>query len=648
MDSHDVLAALHHCREALKAGKGDRSFPKNQAIQSLLSKSRNKELPLEAVLGRDASHLLPHAEAMEEMSRAYAAYKREKNLLDYDDLLFLLEETLLARPDALAWCRARHSHIMVDEYQDTNPVQARLAALVAGLSPETARAVKSAGTAAGTAPRLDPESPGNILVVGDDAQSIYAFRGADVRNILRFPDLFPNTRLIRLEENYRSTQPILDLGNAILEHASEGFAKHLYTRRPTGLKPNLARPLSDRSQAALVAARLVELSRIYPPDEIAVLFRAGFHSYALEVHLNKMGLRFRKHGGIRYAEAAHIKDALSFVRLVLNPLDFTAFARMAGLCQGIGPKTCLKIYRILLAGDEAALTAAVARHPDLSEDLAFIRAMRHTDSAPASLFSHVIEHYTPRLKLAYPDDYPRRLQGLEQLVQIASAYADVDLFVADLSLDEPLREEEEGGSLVLSTVHSAKGLEWSAVLILDLVEERFPSRHALVRPEDYEEERRLLYVACTRAREVLDLYVPSSLYDRNSGGTILSVASPFIRELSPSLFTEWQEDYTGALTEKIRRSHPPVRPAPAAAPRRKDGHLSPAPGAFPPEEEDDPFPDPPAGPASPPERLGFCRHRTFGRGKIVQFLPPDRYRVNFPGLGLKVVLAPYLILEETP
>jgi DNA helicase-2/ATP-dependent DNA helicase PcrA len=522
---------------------------------------------------------------------------------------------------------------MVDEYQDTNPVQARLAALVAGLSPETVRAMKSSGILAGKAPFLDPGSPGNIMVVGDDAQSIYAFRGADVRNILRFPDLFPRARLIRLEENYRSTQPILDLGNAILKRASEGFAKRLYTRRAAGLKPNLVRPLSDRSQASLVAARLAELSRIYPPGGIAVLFRAGFHSYALEVQLNKMGLRFRKQGGIRYAEAAHVKDALSFVRLVLNPLDFTAFARMAGLCQGIGAKTCLKIYRILLTGDEAALAAATVRFPDLSGDLAFLSAMRKADISPANLFSRVIEHYTPRLMLIHPDDYPRRIQGLEQLVPIASAYEDVDLFVADLSLDDPLREEAEGDRLILSTVHSAKGLEWSDVLILDLVEERFPSRHALVRPEDYEEERRLLYVACTRAREVLDLYVPSSLYDRSGGGSVPSSPSPFIRELSPALFTEWWEHPTGVLAERTRRD----------APRRRESGDS-----FPPEEEGGFCADLPAAPASPPDRLGFCRHKTFGRGKIVQYLPPDRYRVHFPGIGLKVILAPYLLPEEPP
>ncbi|MDR2161503.1 MAG: ATP-dependent helicase [Desulfovibrio sp.] len=634
MDIPDSLAALQHCRAELKAGQGDRSFPKNQTIHGLLSKSRNKEISLEAVVSRDASHLLPHTEAMEGMGRAYAAYKREKNLLDYDDLLFILEETLLGRPEVLAWCRSRHSHIMVDEYQDTNPVQARLAALVAGLSPDAVKVLRAGGMA-GAPPLAERETPCNIMAVGDDAQSIYAFRGADVRNILRFPDLFPTARLIRLEENYRSVQPILDVANALLQPAAEGFAKRLHTRRTAGLKPNLVHPLSDRSEAVLVAARLAELARIYPPGEIAVLFRASFHSYALEIHLTKWGLPFRKQGGIRYAEAAHIKDAVSFVRLVLNPLDFTAFARMAGLCKGIGAKTCLKIYRLLQAGDQAGLDEARARYPDLSDNLAFIEDLRRNAPSPAVLFSQVIDYYAPRMQLIHPDDYPRRLQSLEQLARIAAAYADTDLFVADLSLDEPLRADEGQDGLILSTVHSAKGLEWSAVLILDLVEERFPSRHAMVRPEDYEEERRLLYVACTRAREVLDLYVPSSLHDR-SGNALSSVPSPFIREMPSSLFAEWQEIPGGGLAASNRRAYLQGAAASGAA-----GPASP------PEGQNRPQPEAAGAdaPAVPPERLGFCRHKVFGRGKIVQFLPPDRYRVNFPGLGLKIILAPFLVLE---
>lgn len=657
MDSHDILASLQHCREETKAGKGDRSFPRNQTIQGMLSKSRNKEIPLSDVVRRDAHHLLPHVDAMEGIAHAYAAFKRSKGLLDYDDLLFELERALMEIPEALAYCRRRHQYIMVDEYQDTNPVQARIACLVAGVTPLTEEQRAHGLT----------ETPGNIMVVGDDAQSIYAFRGADVRNILRFPEQFKGAVCIRLEENYRSTQPILDFSNGILENAAEGFKKHLFTSRGGGDRPHVVRPLSDRSQAILVVSRIVELLRVYPPQEIAVLFRSGFHSYAVEVQMNKMGIRFRKYGGIRYAEAAHIKDAMSYMRLILNPLDFTAFSRMADLTKGIGAKTCLKIYRIMLTGDRQALEKAVAKYPGLQGDLQCIDRLRACEQPPAALLSAVIEQYQPRLEALYPDDYPRRLQGLEQLVQIAAAYSNTDLFIADLSLDDPLQEQEDADCVVLSTIHSSKGLEWPAVIILDLVEERFPSRQSMTRPEDYEEERRLMYVACTRAKDHLELYVPATLYDRGSGGSIPAVPSPFLRELSPTLYEEYQESYTGGLVRKERPS--PGMRIPAAsgirppASRTMDErasfsatapHTARATRAVREAAEAHPRLVKEAGralgngaaPAASPEQCGYCNHRIFGRGKIVQYLPPDKYRVNFAGIGLKVIMAAYLTIED--
>jgi Superfamily I DNA and RNA helicases len=649
---------LQHCRTELKVGKGDRSFPKNQTVNALISKSRNKEWGLEDTVRRDSVHLLPHVSAMQDIASAYTVYKREKNLLDYDDLLFGLEDVLRSNAEALAYCRRRHSHIMVDEYQDTNPVQARIAGLVAGLVPTDPR--DAAGAATGDSFEGAPPAPGrnNIMVVGDDAQSIYAFRGADVRNILRFPELFPGTRIIRLEENYRSTQPLLDLSNAVLAHASEGYGKHLFTRREGGAKPGIVRPMTDRSQAGFVTGRILELMRLYPPGEIAVLFRAGFHSYAVEVALGKVGLPFRKYGGIRYTEAAHVKDAMSFVRLVQNPLDYTAFMRMAELSKGVGPKTCLKLYQLAQAGDGKALAGAAQRYPVLAGDLMFIDAERQSGSGPALLLTKVVEHYRTRLEELFPDDYPRRLQGLEQLIQIAGSYDDLDLFIADLSLEDPTQEEEKSDSVVLSTIHSAKGLEWSAVLVIDLVEDRFPSRHALVRPEDYEEERRLMYVACTRAKDFLELYVPLSMYDKGSGGSIPATPSPFVRELGPELYAEWQENYGGGLVLKERRSASD-RPARSPAPEytRPASHFAsgpvPEPVPFAVTESADALvqsfsPSLAAGGASavPPAQCGYCQHRIFGRGKIVQHLPPDRYKVNFPGVGLKVIMAAYLSLEE--
>ena len=633
MDSADSASAIQQCKERLKVGKGDRSFPKTQTIIGLLSKARNKEISIGDVLQRDAQHLLPHADALESIGEAYRGYRRQHGLLDYDDLLFELEDLLKGDPEAgreglAERFRERYRYIMVDEYQDTNRVQARLVRLLAG-------------------------EAGNVMAVGDDAQSIYAFRGADVRNILDFPKLFPGTRVIRLEENYRSTQPVLDVANAVLAPASEGFRKSLFTTKentPKTPRVRLVRPMSDLTQANVVAARVEELLDRYQAKEIAVLFRAGYQSYHLEVALSKRGIKFRKYGGLRYAEAVHVKDVVAFVRLAINPLDMPSFERVAGLSKGVGTKTAEKIYHVAAQGDFDALRKACTKYPDLWSDMLLLDKLREHNLTPAALIEMVIEHYTPRLQAIFPDDWPRRQQGLSELAHIASAYTDLEQFVADLSLETPeddADEFDEAGRVVLSTIHSSKGLEWDAVILLDLVEDRFPSRHALVRPEDFEEERRLMYVACTRAREDLELFVPATLYSRQNGGNEPATPSPFVRELPFSALEEWQEGYTGRISKRSTSfagdpafSRPPLDiPRELANPNAGRGK-----GVFP----------PPVSPEAKGDRAaskggagcGYCRHKVFGRGKIVEQLPPDKCRVNFPGFGLKVILSAFLTLEE--
>ena len=631
MDSADSASAIQQCKERLKVGKGDRSFPKTQTIIGLLSKARNKEISIGDVLQRDAQHLLPHADALESIGEAYRGYRRQHGLLDYDDLLFELEDLLKGDPEAgreglAERFRERYRYIMVDEYQDTNRVQARLVRLLAG-------------------------EAGNVMAVGDDAQSIYAFRGADVRNILDFPKLFPGTRVIRLEENYRSTQPVLDVANAVL--ASEGFRKNLFTTKentPKTPRVRLVRPMSDLTQANVVAARVEELLDRYQAKEIAVLFRAGYQSYHLEVALSKRGIKFRKYGGLRYAEAVHVKDVVAFVRLAINPLDMPSFERVAGLSKGVGTKTAEKIYHVAAQGDFDALRKACTKYPDLWSDMLLLDKLREHNLTPAALIEMVIEHYTPRLQAIFPDDWPRRQQGLSELAHIASAYTDLEQFVADLSLETPeddADEFDEAGRVVLSTIHSSKGLEWDAVILLDLVEDRFPSRHALVRPEDFEEERRLMYVACTRAREDLELFVPATLYSRQNGGNEPATPSPFVRELPFSALEEWQEGYTGRISKRSTSfagdpafSRPSLDiPRELANPNA--GRVK---GVFP----------PPVIPEAKGDRAAskggagcvYCRHKVFGRGKIVEQLPPDKCRVNFPGFGLKVILSAFLTLEE--
>lgn len=607
MDSADANGALKYCKDTLAIGKGDKSFPKIATVMGMLSKSRNKEMELHDVLRREAFHLAAYRDDIATIGTEYEQYKAQHGLLDYDDLLFKLEDLLIKNKEVRDYYQQRFKYIMVDEYQDTNLVQARIVRLLAG-------------------------GHGNVMAVGDDAQSIYAFRGANVQNILDFPKIFPGCKMVKLEENYRSIQPILDLTNSILAEAPQAFQKNLFSSKKDGRKPEVLIPLSDLTQAKMVVDKIGKLRKKYANNEIAVLFRAGYQSYHVEMQLNKLGLKFRKFGGLKYSDAAHVKDVMSYVRLLMNPLDLPAFQRLTANIKGVGPKTSLRIYEATQAENPAQLTKALARYPELSEDLNLIDSLRRQRLEPVEVLEEVLEHYKPKLKTIYPDDYPRREHGLDQLVQIASGYSDIDLFLSDLSLEDPTQKAEENTDLItLSTIHSAKGLEWDAVLIIDLVEDRFPSRHAVQKADEFEEERRLMYVACTRARKYLGLFVPSSLYSRGTGGNEPAMPSPFVRDIPGSMYDEWKENYSGTVTQAAR----PTSTAPHRASKAKStGTAKPVPTS--------------TSDASSVSggKLGHCTHKIFGRGKIIQHLPPDKYRVNFPGFGLKVIMEAYLVMED--
>ncbi|MFP4517293.1 MAG: ATP-dependent helicase [Desulfovibrionales bacterium] len=603
MDRADAEGLIRQIRDDMKLGKGDRSFPKKSTVLDMISKSRNKELDMEELLQSEALHLMRYGEDIERMADSYAGMKQRLGLMDYDDLLFLLEKLLLNQPDLAEFYRTLYRYIMVDEYQDTNLVQGRLVRLLSG---ET----------------------GNLMVVGDDAQSIYAFRGANVRNILSFPQSFPSARIIKLEENYRSTQEILHLTNRILAGATEKYEKNLFSQRTGAAKPQLVRTISDTTQAQLAANRILELADTYPLHDIAVLFRAGYQSFSLEVILNRLGLEYQKFGGMRFTESAHIKDVLSFMRLVVNPVDLPAWQRALAHVKGVGPKTCLKLLEATLDGNQKGVRSLCSRFDEVGNVLSLLDGLRGSGAPPTVVLEKILEYYIPFMKELYPDDYPKRMLGLEQLSQIVSGYDSIENFLADLSLESPDasgRRAAREDALVLSTVHSAKGLEWSAVIIIDLVEERFPSRHAMLSSEEFEEERRLLYVACTRARDSLTMFVPETVYNRYNGRGEPALPSPFISELPRDCYDELRENYSGGLSR--RSEHVERQPAPPSVP------------SAPPRLQGGP------APASPPPANGFCRHKIFGRGKIIGFLPPDKYRVNFPGFGMKVIIRDYLQME---
>lgn len=620
MDSEDIAHALRRIKENLALGGKDPTFPKIPAIASILSKARNKEVSISQVLNQSAAHLLPHAEVLEEMAFGYHEYRRANALLDYDDLLFELEEMLGGHGERAAYLRERFSHVLVDEYQDTNLVQGRIVRLLS----------------------TNPDGGiGNIMVVGDEAQSIYAFRGANIRNILEFPLQYKGCRVIPLEENYRSTKPILDLANAVISHSVQSFGKNLFTSRPGGETTRLVRPLSDSSEALVVARRIQELLQAYPPSEIAVLFRSGFHSYGLEAELRKQGVSFRKYGGLRFVEAAHIRDVLAYARIAINPMDLPAFTRLARQCKGVGEKTAEKLYQIVADGKKPELEKLFIRHREFLDDLLLIEDLRRQNPPPAKFFERVIDWHKPKMERLYPEDWPRRSEALGEILQIARNYDDLDMFVADIALENPDDSHDEENCVTLSTIHSAKGLEWDAVLVLDLVEDRFPSRKACARPEDFEEERRLMYVACTRARKVLELYAPAALYSRETGSLSQVRQSQFTRDLGPDVATRMKELPGGALVA-----------APQFAEREARGILahdfsSPQVEAqFEIEEPESEVEEPRSGLAQGKPGSGHCLHRIFGRGKIVKVLGPDKVQVNFPGFGLKVILTDYLVMED--
>jgi DNA helicase-2/ATP-dependent DNA helicase PcrA len=507
-DAEDLIGLI---RKEAKGPPG-RPLPRKNTLADIFSRAVNKTLPIEEVVLADYPHFMEQTETLVSMFAEYARRKREHHFLDYDDLLVYFQRLLQDFPDVRRRISSGHPFIMVDEYQDTNKIQAQILYLLT-------------------------DATRNIMVVGDDSQSIYAFRGANFRNIMEFPTLFPDTRIIGLEENYRSTQPILDLTNIIIERAREKYSKHLFTRRGGGALPQMIEAEDENTQSRFVVERIADLrSRGVCLRQIAVLFRAGFHSFDLEIELAREGIPFIKVGGFKFTESAHIKDVLAHLRVVANPYDRISWYRILQLVEKVGPRSAQRIYDSIVHAKAGldGLFSVKAGNPEVERLKALYRALDPAAMSVAELGAAVAHYYLPILKRSF-DDHPKRAKDLEQLLGIMERYGRLEPFLTDMALEPPnisaedrlYGERDDEDRLVLSTIHSAKGLEWHSVFVIWALDGRFPSLHALSSEEDMEEELRLMYVAATRAREGLVFTYPRQVYDR-SLGIVLNRPSRFI------------------------------------------------------------------------------------------------------------------------
>jgi len=505
-------------------------LPRKHTLANIFSRAVNKMTPIADVVYDDYPHLTDELEAINNIFYAYTRYKSENNFLDFDDLLIYLQQLLKNHPDIRDRIASSFRYVMVDEYQDTNKIQAEILYLLTGVNK-------------------------NIMVVGDDSQSIYAFRGANFRNIMQFPEMFPGTRIIALEENYRSVQPILDLTNIIIEQAKEKYSKSLFTRRSGGSLPVLVEAQDENDQSLFIVDKIQQLCRQgIERNQIAVLFRAGYHSFDLEIELNRAQLPFIKVGGFKFVESAHIKDVLAHLRVIASPYDRISWYRILLILEKIGPATAQKIYEAILSEASghtglmtiSSKTAAGAGLKRLRDLFAII----DSDSMTLGKMGEaIIEYYLPILKERY-DDHPKRAKDLEQLLAIMERYSNLEQFLTDMALEPPntamgdtfTAEAPAEDRLVLSTIHSAKGLEWHTVFIIWALDGRFPSPHALHKEEDLEEELRLMYVAATRACEHLYFTYPNQVYDR-SLGIVLDRPSRFIDMLSDSILEKQSAGY---------------------------------------------------------------------------------------------------------
>ena len=541
LDRADAKDLIDACIGEAKIDVKARRFPKGDTLQDIFSFSLNTSRKIVDVIAYNYPQFNSLADEVEGIAKLYKERKKKHNLMDFDDLLFywlkLLEENA---PVAQKYAH-KFLHILVDEYQDTNLIQAKIINLLA-------------------------EGHRNLMVVGDDSQSIYSFRGAHFKNIINFPKVYPDARFYKLEVNHRSTPEILNIANASIERAKEKFEKNLRTNRPSGEKPIVVPLVNTLAQAAFIAQRMLELREEgLSLNDMAVLYRSHYQSMEIQMELTKRGIPFEIRSGIRFFEEAHIKDVLAYLKVFHNPNDEIAWSRILKLLPKIGPRTAEKIFQHLHQSkdplveivSEAVLSLlSSGMERGFKEFQSILKRLQEKINEPSEMIKIVSDSsYADYLKTQYPN-YRERLEDLAQLGSYATQFKSLEELLSALALVSGIEAETvvEGGedekeACVLSTIHQAKGLEWKVVFIVWLAEGRFPSYLSFDKEDEMEEERRLFYVAVTRAKD--ELYLTYPIVYSGYDGEVIMRASRYLEELSDAVYDKWEVEEEGEVHEEI-------------------------------------------------------------------------------------------------
>ena len=514
MDQSDAENAVNLVCKNLDFGNRGKRFPRKKALLNIISKSVNSSYDISLVIESEYPHFAEYTESIKRIKTSYVDYKKRKGLFDYDDLLLYLKKLLSSDKAVQSRLSKKYKYIMVDEYQDTNKFQVDILYLL--LSEHK-----------------------NIMAVGDDSQSIYGFRGANFKNIIDFPKIFKNSEIITMEENYRSIQPILNLTNKVIDVASEKFRKNLFTNKKGDNIPHFIETENENRQSGHIVEKIKDFhSKGVKLGDIAVLFRSGWHLNDLEIELARNNIPFVKYGGRKFVESSHIKDLISHVHVIYNRSDEVSWNRVFTLMRGIGTKTAAKMFKkidrnkdVLFSGDKL-----FEKTEDVERLAKVFEYINDEYKTPFDIIRALNVYYEPLFKERY-DDFHKRVNDLGSLEKIASRYTKIEDFLTDMALEPPEASivkknhtNKNKSRLVLSTIHSAKGLEWHTVFIIHVSEGSIPSYQSIGNDDSIEEERRLLYVAMTRAKE--NLYMLKPLVDSSPRNYLINKGGPSFTEIS--------------------------------------------------------------------------------------------------------------------